>query len=142
MGFFKARLLRQPRSQRVEVVIGDGTDAMTIEVSGQTVQQVASQATADGREVIVGIRPEHLQLAGDSQSNTLYSRADVVEHLGNEQLVYLKIAGAFVPEAAETQGSVARLSSNAHVQIGQALRLAVDASRLHIFDPATTNRFV
>jgi ABC-type sugar transport system ATPase subunit len=50
-----------------------------------------------------------------------------------------------VPEAAaeaETHGSVARLPSTAPVQIGQTLRLAVDTDRLHIFDPATTNRFV
>jgi multiple sugar transport system ATP-binding protein len=141
MGFFKARLLRQPSGQ-VSVLIGNGIDATTVELTGQTAQQVAGQATADGCEVIVGIRPEHLQLAGDSQPDTLSGRVDVVEHLRNEQLVYLKIASAIVPEAAETQGSVARVSSTAQVQIGQTLRLAVDSSRLHVFDPATTNRFI
>ncbi len=162
MDFFQARLIRLSDGG-VAVVIGDGgntgsgADAATLAVTGTMAREVAGQATVEGRAVIVGIRPEHLHLAGaasstggasstgEGQANTLAGTVEVVEHLGNEQLVYLTIPGAMVPEAAaeaETHGSVARLPSTAPVQIGQTLRLAVDTDRLHIFDPATTNRFV
>jgi multiple sugar transport system ATP-binding protein len=52
---------------------------------------------ATGRRFIVGIRPEHLDVAptgGDTA--TVPARADVVEYLGNEELLHIGIAGADV----------------------------------------------
>jgi hypothetical protein len=38
--------------------------------------------------------------------------------------------------------ATARLGATAHVEPGRQVRLAVDTGKLHLFDPATTSRFV
>ncbi len=70
-------------------------------------------------------------------------RVDVVEHLGNEQFVYLTMPGAKAPAGSESNGAVtARVAPSLPVRVGETLTLAVDPERVHIFDPATTKRFV
>jgi multiple sugar transport system ATP-binding protein len=140
MDFFNAKLTKSGDGG-ASLVIGEGTDTHTLTLSGENAQ-LAGQATAEGRAVIAGVRPEDFSLASDGASNTLTGTIDVVEHLGNEQLVYLRLPGAMVPEASETKGSTARIAPDVHVKIGDRITLAVDTRRLHVFDPATTNRFV
>jgi multiple sugar transport system ATP-binding protein len=140
MDFFNARLSRD--GDKATVTIGEGVEARSLTLRGQAAQQMTGRATADGQEVIIGIRPEDFRLSTDGTDSTLTGTADVVEHLGNEQLVYLRIPGAMVPEAAETKGTTARIQPDVHVNPGERLTLAVDTSRLHVFDPATTRRFI
>src|SRR5262249_12730018 len=103
-----------------------------------------------------GIRPEHLSLTSADAPGTLEGQADVVEHLGNEQLLYVKVPGAMVPEAAakaretasDTAGTatgpstVTRLDADTRVNPGARITLSVDIDHLHVFDPVTTNRFM
>jgi hypothetical protein len=49
--------------------------------------------------------------------------------------------GGGVALATET-AATARLGPTARVESGEEIRLAVDTAKLHLFDPATTNRFV
>ncbi len=47
-----------------------------------------------GRDFIVGVRPEHLDVAAISGDYaTAQSKADVVEYLGNEELLHVMLAG-------------------------------------------------
>src|SRR5690349_19938391 len=105
-------------------------------------QESAGLATPDGRKVTAVIRPENFALAGDSTTDPLTGMVEVGGHLGNERLVYLRIPGAVVRTTAETPGSTARLPASAKIALGQALTLAVHTSQIHVFYPATTNRFV
>lgn len=139
MNLFDAKLVRRDGAVAL-VLAGENTHATTWPLRGRMTEHLAKQATSDGRPVIVGIRPEGLRLAGDTSANTMSGVVEVVEHLGNEQFVYLRLPGAIFSEAAETQGSVARLPADARVQAGQTLAVAVDADALHVFDPTTTNR--
>lgn len=141
MDFFDARLIRRDGGNPA-VVISESADAATIAVTGHAAGQVAGQAAADGRKVVVGIRPEGLHLAGADEADTLSGVVEVVEHLGNEQLVYLKVHGARAASDAESQGTIARLPAGAGAQVGQRLTLAVDTAKLHIFDPASSKRFI
>jgi multiple sugar transport system ATP-binding protein len=99
--------------------------------------------------VIVGIRPEHLE---DAELIDTYQRiraltfevnADVVESLGAEKYVHFKIEGAGarsaqLEAAAETEVAenefVARVSTESKVTHGQTMRLAFDTSKIAIFD--------
>ena len=139
MDFFRGRLSRS--GDRVVVAIGDGADGRTLTLSGHTAEVMGGHATGDGREVILGVRPEDFHLASESDASTLFGTIDIVEHLGDSQLVYLHIPGAMVPETAETQGSTARISAGVPIKVGQKIALSVDTSKVHVFDPATTKRF-
>jgi multiple sugar transport system ATP-binding protein len=163
MDFFDGRLKKD--GSGATVTIGTGTDTSMLHLTGQAAEQLQGQATSDGRAVVVGIRPEDFSLAdGDTpgaDGGTMMGKVDVVEFLGNEQLIYVRLPGTILPEsvraakealgAEDTDGGVAtataamataRLGATAHVEPGSQIRLAVDTGKLHLFDPATTSRFV
>jgi multiple sugar transport system ATP-binding protein len=148
MDFFEVKLHRKGDGH-AEILIGQGDEQQRLTLTGHAADVATGQApgagdTSDGRPLIVGIRPEDFTLNGASggDGQTISGVVDVVEHLGNEQLVYVRLPGAYVPEAAETKGSTARLGPSEKVSPGDRISLHVDTSRLHFFDPSTTKSLV
>ena len=93
-------------------------------------------ASHRGRDMVLGIRPEHLtDAAGDGHGNggggprqgvvPLTARVDVVEPMGMETLVHFSIAGAPV---------VSRASPDTAAQPGQPLPLLADMNAMHLVD--------
>ena len=83
-------------------------------------------AAASGKKFIVGIRPEHLDVAptgGDSA--TVPAKADVVEYLGNEELLHIGIAGADI---------VAIVSSDRRVRPDDVVTVHIPLDKMHLFD--------
>jgi multiple sugar transport system ATP-binding protein len=158
MNFFQARLVKAGEGGAALVfAAGGGSDARTVPLGDALAWQLAGQATTgEGRPVIVGVRPEHLHLAPADTPGALGAVVEVVEHLGNEQLLYAQAPGIVVPEAAararesevDAAGTatgpsvVARLDADVHVVPGERVALAVSTDHIHVFDPASTNRFV
>jgi multiple sugar transport system ATP-binding protein len=101
MDFFAGQLRQDADGARV--VIGSGGEACTVPLGGEGAEQLRSLATSAGREVVVGIRPEDFALVGaDSEvDSTLTGPVEVVEYLGNEQLIYVRLPGTVVPEAVK-----------------------------------------
>jgi multiple sugar transport system ATP-binding protein len=82
---------------------------------------------SNGRELLLGVRPEHIDIASNGTAGgRIDSTADVVEYLGNEELIHANVAGFDL---------VALLSSDHRVRPGDALTLTVEAEKLHLFDP-------
>ena len=81
--------------------------------------------------VLLGIRPEQLHvLPGDCESDpgAMCARVELVEPLGHEQLVYLRVGDA----------TVIALTDRDHAPRPDALvRLALDVNHIHLFDEAT-----
>ncbi|MGV0873403.1 ABC transporter ATP-binding protein [Mycolicibacterium sp. XJ879] len=102
-------------------------------------------------EVIVGIRPEHLEdaavLDGYARISafTFDVTVELVESLGADKYVHFKAEGtgarsAQLAELAAESGSgenefVARVSTESTAKQGDTIQLAVDTSKLVIFDP-------
>jgi ABC-type sugar transport system ATPase subunit len=83
------------------------------------------------RDVLVGVRPEHLVWhAGDGPA-FLSGRATVVEPLGSDTLVSLDVEGTPV---------IARLPPRLVRRAGEELALAADPANIHFFDRATGRR--
>ncbi len=85
-----------------------------------------------GKQVTLGIRPEHLSEhamtgGGEERGRTLPVKIEVVEHLGNEVLLYGVLGGRSV---------VARSEARSRVRPGDEVLLRVDLERMHLFDPA------
>ena len=79
-----------------------------------------------GRKLIAGFRPEHLELGGvEGDTVMLPGRADVVEYLGNEELLHVTAAGKDI---------VAIVDSDHRVKPGDVLQLLLPYSKLHLFD--------
>ena len=84
-----------------------------------------------GKEVTIGLRPEHLHWANNNDPNTLVGAARVVEPLGSDTLVVFDAAGC------ELQ---ARLPPRVVRHAGEAVRVAVAPEAIHLFDPVTEQR--
>jgi multiple sugar transport system ATP-binding protein len=146
-----------------QLTLGEGSAARTLSLAGSPANTLAGQATgasaSAGRAVVLGIRPEDLRLVGEETANSLSGVAEVVEHLGNEQVVYLSgpglrpssassgaassgaVSGA-VSEASGTGSLTARVSAGMELKPGSRLTLQPDLAHLHVFDPATGQRFL
>jgi multiple sugar transport system ATP-binding protein len=78
---------------------------------------------------LVGIRPEHLSLAGDGQGSLLV-RIDVVEPTGPDTLAVFQLGGHEV---------IARLEAFS-ASAGSELALAVKSEKIVLFDKHTETR--
>ncbi|MBI2763785.1 MAG: sn-glycerol-3-phosphate ABC transporter ATP-binding protein UgpC [Chloroflexi bacterium] len=79
-----------------------------------------------------GFRPEHLEIGGTGEGLTIRAKADVVEYLGNEELLHVTIPGH--------EGDVIAVVQAVHdVRPGATIDLHLPAAKLHLFDTATGN---
>jgi len=82
---------------------------------------------SNGQRVIAGFRPEHLEIGGvDGEAGSFRARADVVEYLGNEELLHV---------SAADQDVVAIVDSDNRVRPGDIVDLKVPLEKLHLFEP-------
>jgi multiple sugar transport system ATP-binding protein len=83
-----------------------------------------------GQEVTLGIRPEDLRIATDTDPDSLTFEAtvEVVERLGSETLLDVKVGDDMMVVAEE---------SMVRARIGERISLAVNPERLHFFDQET-----
>jgi multiple sugar transport system ATP-binding protein len=108
----------------------------------------------EGRMVIVGIRPEHLEDAALTRNgDTPKLRGNVVlrEALGSEIMVHFIVdarpaltedvkelaadVGGELPQETHESTVVARFNAHSRVREGEGTDVAVDTSELHFFDP-------
>ncbi|MFC4159707.1 ABC transporter ATP-binding protein [Chitinimonas lacunae] len=81
-------------------------------------------AALPGETLTLGARPEHLHLAGRG----LPGRLDLVEHLGDCQLLHISVEGVAEPLALKLPG---------HAQapaLGEPVRIGFDPAFCHLFD--------
>ena len=131
---FVAGFIGSPSMNFVDVTLeGSGSEGKLAGAGGWTLNLPSrlkeSVGAASGRKVIAGFRPEHLELdEAGSEAATFPGRADVVEYLGNEELLHV---------TAANQDIVAIVDSSNRVKPGDALTLALPYSKLHLFDAET-----
>jgi len=79
-----------------------------------------------GKTLIAGFRPEHLDIGeASSGAGSFRARADVVEYLGNEELLHVNAAG---------QDVVAIVDSSHKVRPGDIVNLVLPLDKVHLFD--------
>ncbi len=123
---------------------GDGATltvgGRTLTLAGQSAAAAANAASSGERKVVAGIRPEDFRLATESDPTTLLGTVDVVEHLGNEQLIYMQTEGARSGENSEVKAVTARIAPDAIVRHGERVAVTFDPTRVHLFDAESGKR--
>jgi multiple sugar transport system ATP-binding protein len=146
---FVASFIGSPMMNLVEAEVREGR----ILFGGLAIPAHPGCRPPGGGQVIVGIRPESFE--ADQFAAPDLPRLDVVatvvEELGSESHVLFPVArgdaGFVATLLGETQGTrripgddrtflTAKVDARAGVKAGQPLRLAVDTSALHFFDPS------
>jgi sn-glycerol 3-phosphate transport system ATP-binding protein len=88
----------------------------------------------NGRQVVIGIRPEHIQLAGGDQAN-LELTVEISEPLGAETLVHASIG-----DPAQTL--IVRCEARQRFSEGERLPVTVPAEHVTLFDRDSGRRLV
>ncbi|NNL47303.1 MAG: ATP-binding cassette domain-containing protein, partial [Acidimicrobiia bacterium] len=145
----------------------DGAGGLTASLAGETLRLPPELLTNSpklanyaGQEVIMGIRPsafEDARMVGsEPEGRTVSAEVDVVEVLGYESFAHyhLPTRPVITPDIEElladtgqdpsvlgdNTSMTARLSSDVPVSSGDLLRLVIDTTKLHFFDPETNDR--
>ncbi|HET7473805.1 MAG TPA: sn-glycerol-3-phosphate ABC transporter ATP-binding protein UgpC [Candidatus Limnocylindrales bacterium] len=123
---FVAGFIGSPAMNFLEVTASDGKltgpEGWTLPVPSRLRTSVGS----GGRKLIAGFRPEHLELReAEGETATLPGHAEVVEYLGNEELLHVTAAG---------QDVVAIVDSENRVKPGDVVQLLLPLHKLHLFD--------
>ena len=84
----------------------------------------------DGCKLIFGIRPQDLNLTPQDDAGSIKAKVDIVETLGWESHLHLKVAGEPFLASVEAQAAT-KLENN------EPLELFVPKDAIHLFDPET-----
>ncbi|WHZ19463.1 MAG: glycerol-3-phosphate ABC transporter, ATP-binding protein UgpC [Rhodanobacteraceae bacterium] len=123
MNFFRGRL-----RDDVDALAMDGA---SLPLAGAPAPGLPLQALR-GRDIVLGLRPEHLQLArGDARHASFDAVLEVIEPIGNEVFLNLRFGDTAL---------VARVPPQALPTPGATLRLQFDPAHLHVFDAASGSR--
>jgi multiple sugar transport system ATP-binding protein len=148
-----------------EVVFGHSRLPLTQEELGRAKERGYDPESYTGKEVVLGIRPEHIEdagteaaeaIGGSGGSNTMDVEPQVIESMGSEKYVYFEAGGEQAAhlqsvgdmtddEASGEDGGgsadesgemmVARVSAESVAKEGQQMRLVIDSSKVQLFDP-------
>ena len=81
------------------------------------------------KPVLLGVRPEHLALGGETPGNSFAVRVEVTEQLGSEIVLEANLGDLTV--------TVARIDPAATLDRDEVVHLRVEAGKLHFFDPSS-----
>jgi multiple sugar transport system ATP-binding protein len=150
---FVAAFIGSPSQNLYDAALTEG--ARSIKLGSQEIplpeavrQKRPGLASYAGKDVVVGMRPEHLPAAKPGDTGpTLVGDVDLIEALGSEQVVHFTIdahrviaEGAVEKDEAEALGSgegVARVDAKNPVKVGDRMTFAIDIEDMQFFDPKT-----
>jgi multiple sugar transport system ATP-binding protein len=103
--------------------------------------RVARYQPYAGRDMLLGIRPEHLPaFAGENRPGfvTIDVDVDLTEPMGMETVIYFFLADAKADHKDVTEAPLcARIDPLVHAGPGMSMRLSVDMNNMHLIDPVT-----
>ncbi len=85
-----------------------------------------------GKEVVLGIRPEHIHeeaaFLANQPDGLVDAYVDITEMMGSETYLYLTI---------DNVKSIARVNARSNAKLGDTIKVAFDLNKIHLFDKET-----
>jgi len=160
---FVASFMGSPSMNLYEASVSGPAERVSVQLGSQKLQlspghgrRLPGLIGSSGRQLIVGIRPEHLSVdagATSAEGRQLVATVELVEALGNEQLVHFAIDAPTYRDQGEAASvddvstggiagaplanSIARVDPGARIATGERATFFVDVEHLHFFDPGT-----
>jgi multiple sugar transport system ATP-binding protein len=167
---FVGGFIGSPAMNLLEATLASANGGMAVDVGTQrialdesTISSRPALESYEGREIVLGMRPEHLEdaaLVGDVPADRrIQGQVELREALGAELMVHFTVeappaltedvrelaadvgedAVSNLEEAGEQQQTtvVGRFSADSRVDVGENAEVAVDIRGLHFFDPET-----
>jgi multiple sugar transport system ATP-binding protein len=145
---FVAGFIGSPAMNLLPTRLSDDPDALSVDICGTPVPLTSSLLARRpqlrehaGRDVVVGIRPEHFEdaaLVPSANGSCLDVDCALAEPMGAELIAHFALGtAARGGELGAQETLTARLNPLSTARAGGRLRLAVDVDRLHFFDAET-----
>ena len=147
---FVAAFIGSPSMNLHEASLAGNTlhlGSQTLELDDATFERRPSLRGYDGKQLIVGIRPEDFDDAALETDvppgRRLSATVSLTEALGSEIMVHFGLDAPSVdsgdPDAVEETNAdaVGRFNPRSHVREGESVEIAVATENLHFFDPQT-----
>jgi multiple sugar transport system ATP-binding protein len=145
---FVAAFIGSPQMNLLQATLHRHDDGSSLQIGSQTVKIPAvvmsarpALAAYDGRLVAVGLRPEHAQDAEFStRPDRIEGKVEVREGLGSEVILHVLVDA---PSASNLSGDsvatrfLARVDPHTTLQPDDTARLAIDTTKMHLFDLET-----
>ncbi|MDO4269776.1 MAG: sn-glycerol-3-phosphate ABC transporter ATP-binding protein UgpC [Eubacteriales bacterium] len=135
---FVAGFIGSPQMNFIDAVLVQRDGAYRVEFGPYSIPlhegmaERADLAAYEGRPVVLGVRPEDLHtepaFLDASQESAIELKVDLAELMGAEIYLYGETAGAPL---------TVRAPSRVRARAGDAVRLAVDRNKMHLFDKET-----
>jgi multiple sugar transport system ATP-binding protein len=146
---FVAAFIGSPQMNLMRGRYSSSAGGGTVQLGSSTIalsRAPASLAEYNGREIAVGIRPEHLsEASANSDGNTLSGKVTVREGLGSEVILHLEVdaSGVDTEEVRDAleggaerhvQMITAKLPPTTKLHLDDTATLQVDTDCIHLFD--------
>ena len=130
MNFIEAKIVKEESSLFVEF----GNSKLPVPADKAKVIEDKGYA---GRDVMFGIRPEHI---GDSpeflreyESCAALAKVEVIEHMGSETYLYLDYEGNSI---------TARVEPTSKAKTDENIKIAINVNQMHLFDKETEKSII
>lgn len=135
---FVAGFMGSPGMNFLSTSTGEVAGEPIVPIFGQNVS-VSGRGLNGARELIAGIRPEHIKLGEGPVSFTV--RPHLVESLGSEKYLYFdggsQTLSRRTGDDESTKGLIARVSHSGALKEGEEVALSFDPADLYLFDAQT-----
>lgn len=109
-------------------IIGDSV----IKLSEEKLHFIESKGYM-GKEIILGVRPEHITTKKTINESSFKAIIDVAEMTGAELLLYSQLDG---------QNFIAKIEATSTIKVGDSIELTVDMNYIHFFDAESEERII
>ncbi len=130
---FVAGFIGLPQMNLIQLGVDDGHVTLGDERLALPTEIAQEAGRRGAKEIIVGIRPEHVTVADGSSGEGIAAEVIMVESLGADSYVHASLAGTESSFVARTEGYDSR-------QPGTNVRVRIDPRRIYGFDAETEER--
>jgi multiple sugar transport system ATP-binding protein len=78
-----------------------------------------------GREVILGIRPEYIQISNNNQSSAIHCTVNIIENMGSYQNIYC---------AFDEENIVIKVDASTKIALGDKINVELVKDKIQLFD--------
>ena len=138
VNLFVAGFIGTPQMNFLDATLEQSGSDVYVVIGGNKLKLPAEKASDPelknyiGKEVIAGIRPECFfddeRTVRENPANVIKTEVDVTELMGSQIYLYLNFA---------EQSVIAAVSARSTARVGDTIDVAVDTSRIHLFDKDT-----
>ena len=132
MNFFNVKLTRKGDEVEIKFV-----DDSIVTIPYENVCRIHKDYLNGDKDVIFGIRPEHLELS--NKKTGLECLVNAVEHLGNECIIYGQLSAKEEEFTMKDEGKniIIKVVEGTPIEVGDVVNVKIMPEKVHFFDGET-----